>query len=113
MRQRIGVGFEIEHADVGRDARQHHVAGDQQPIVIAVKRRVLGRVTEADDDAKDALGVRWPDRDLIALVDAMKTARHRGNETGVVTGAALAYLLQRLVRRSDHCAQSDLPPTRR
>ncbi len=95
-RQRIGVGFEIEHADVGRDARQHHVAGDQQTIVLAIQRRMLRRVTEADDDAKDALCMRRSDRDLIAFVDPMKAARHRRHQARVVARAALANLLQRL-----------------
>jgi len=53
-------------------------------------------VAEADDDAKDALGVRRSDRDLIALVDAMKTPWHRRHKTRVVPGAAFADLLQRL-----------------
>ena len=54
------------------------------------------RVTEANDDAKDALCMRRPDRNLIAFVDPMKASWHRRDEPRVVPRAALAHLLQRL-----------------
>ena len=46
-RQRIAVGIDWPHADIGGDARQQHVAGDQHAAPVAVQRRVLGRVTVA------------------------------------------------------------------
>ena len=54
LRQRIAVRFDVEHADVGRDARQHHVARDQQLVLGAEERRVLRRVAAA----AQALGER-------------------------------------------------------
>ena len=47
-RQRVGLGLDVDDADVGRDARQHHVAADQDARRLAVERHVLGRVAVAD-----------------------------------------------------------------
>src|SRR5688572_20801027 len=57
---------------------------------------MLRCVTEADDDAKDALRVRVSNRDLIAFMNPMKAARHGRHQPRVIPRAALAYLLQRL-----------------
>ncbi len=95
-RQRIAVGLEVEHADVGRDARQHHVARDQQPVLLAVERHVLGRVAEADDRAEDALRVRRPDRDLVAVLHAPETRWKRRHQLRVVPRAARPHLRQRI-----------------
>ena len=49
--ERIAVRVRREDADVGRDARQQHVAGDQHLQFGAIQRGMLGRVAVADDDA--------------------------------------------------------------
>lgn len=80
QRERIGLGLDVEHADVGGDARQHHVAGDQHAGVFAVERDVLGRVAEAGDDTP---AVR-ADRDDLAVHDAAVLLGHARHQRAVV-----------------------------
>ena len=54
QRQRVGLGLEVVHADVGGDARQHHVAADQHAELVAVQRDVLRRMAVAGDAAPGA-----------------------------------------------------------
>jgi hypothetical protein len=49
--ERIGFGRAGHHRDVGRDARQQHVAGNQHAEFRAIQAHVLGRVAVADDGA--------------------------------------------------------------
>ena len=47
QRQRIGLGFRVEDAHIGGNARQHHVAADQHMKRGAMQGHVLRRVTKA------------------------------------------------------------------
>ena len=49
-RQRVGLGFQVDHHHVGADARQHHVAGDEHA------RRRLGAPTDVGAVQRDVLG---------------------------------------------------------
>src|SRR5260221_2404880 len=49
--QRIALGVDRPDADVGRDGREQHVAGDDDVERLAVEREVLGRVAMADEGA--------------------------------------------------------------
>src|SRR4051812_7999729 len=46
--QRIALRIDRPHADVGRDGRKQHVAGDHRIELFGKKRQVLGRVAMAD-----------------------------------------------------------------
>ena len=47
----IGLGLDLVDADIGRDARQHHVAADQQVQRVAVQRDMFRRMAVAADAA--------------------------------------------------------------
>src|SRR5205809_2322023 len=49
--QRIALGVDRPDADVGRDGREQHVAGDDDVQRLAIERQVLGRVAVADEGA--------------------------------------------------------------
>ena len=51
LAQRVSMRFGGEHAHVGRDARQHLIAGDQHAQLIAPQASMLGRMHSTDDDA--------------------------------------------------------------
>src|SRR5256885_580306 len=42
-RERVSLGLVRPNADVGRNPREHHVAGDEDAELLAVERGVLGR----------------------------------------------------------------------
>ena len=96
QRQRIGVGLVVEHADVGGNARQHHVAGDQHAQVGRVQRGMLGRMTVAHDDAPVAAA----DTDLITVQDARVARRHGRHQAGIVIGALADLFLRGRVDQS-------------
>ena len=89
QRQRIGLGLHLVHAHVGRDARQHHVAADQDAGRLAVQRHVLGRVAVAGDAAPHLAA----NGDGLAIEQACVAGRHRGHQAAVVA-LAVADLLQ-------------------
>ncbi|KAG1279107.1 hypothetical protein G6F64_014603 [Rhizopus arrhizus] len=52
--QRVGIGFVVEHAHVGGNARQHHVARDQHVQAGRMQRRVFRGMAIAHDHAPRA-----------------------------------------------------------
>ncbi len=83
-RERIAFRLEVEHRDVGRDTRQHHVPGDQQPLVGAVQRGVLGRVPEA----RHHLPAARADGQRVAVAQPAVARRHGRHQLRVVASAA-------------------------
>src|SRR5713101_10163783 len=53
-RERIALGLVRPDTDVGRDLGEHHVAGNENSELLAVKRGMLQRVAVAHDDAPQA-----------------------------------------------------------
>ena len=106
--QRVGFGLDVVHADVGRYARQHHVAADQHLERIAIQRDVLGRMAVA----ADAAPVAPADAHGSALLHAVEAARHVRHHAGVVAGAA-ADLLQRCPDRPGRGWRRSWPPPAR
>lgn len=82
-RQRVRLGFGVVDADVGADARQHHVAGDQHAERRAVQRDVLGRVPVAGDAAPVVVA----DAQRQAVDQPAVLRRHRRHQARVVAGA--------------------------
>ena len=80
--ERVGLRLHVVDADVGRDARQHHVAADQHLQVLAVQRDVLGRVAVA----ADAAPVAPADANRVAVLHAPESARDLRHHAGVVVG---------------------------
>ena len=68
---RIGIRLRRRHDHRRRDMRQHLVAGDQDLVLLAVERGVLGRVAAGSDDAPVALA----HGDDVAVLDAHEFAR--------------------------------------
>ena len=89
-RQRIGLGLQVDHADVGRDARQHHVTRDQQAQRFAVQADVLGRVAVAGVAGPDVAAHRQP----LPFHHPAELARHVRHHARVVV-AAVAHLVER------------------
>jgi hypothetical protein len=71
-----GVGPE---ADIGRDLRQHLVAGDQQIELGAIKAGMLRRMAAADDDAPGSPA----DHELHAVGKTVILLRHRSDQAAV------------------------------
>lgn len=71
--QRVGIRLGGEHAHIGRDARQHLVAGDQHAQLVAQQAGMLGRMATADDDPP----VVRADVHGLAVADAPKAVGQR------------------------------------
>jgi hypothetical protein len=79
-RQRIAVGLEVEHADVGRDARQHHVARDQQLVVSQYSDTCSGE-WPWPTIARNTRFACGPTA-IVAVLHAPVARRHRGTSFG-------------------------------
>ncbi len=84
QRQGVGLGLHVIDADVGRDARQHHVARDQYLERLAGQRDVFRRVAVA----ADAGPVAPADADHLPIHHAVKAAGDGRHQSGVVVAAA-------------------------
>src|SRR6266705_512592 len=88
-RERVSLRFVRPNADVGRNPREHHVAGDEDVEPLAVERCVFGRMAVSHDDLP------------IAAADAMRLPVHQapvaGGKAGhpaAIIGAALLHQLE-------------------
>ena len=83
--ERVRLGLLVVHADIGGNARQHHVAADQHLEFVAIQRDVLRRMAVAAD-----AGPRAPAYGQdVTIHHAPVGARHRGYQGREVAAAAL------------------------
>ena len=87
--QRVALGLHIEHADVGGNARQHHVAANKHPRLAAIQRNVFRCMPVA----ADAAPVPPADAQGLAVLHTHKTGRQCGHHGGKIagTGADFGY----------------------
>ena len=89
--QRVGLWLHIHHRHIGRNARQQHVARDQQILAFAVQTHMLGCMPVAHH----ADPFMAADQQALAVQQAPVAGRYGGNHARVVAGAA-ADLCQRV-----------------
>ena len=83
--KRIAFRLDVEHRHVRRNARQHHVAGSEQPVRRAKERAMFWRMTVA----RHHLPLARTDAQAIAIADTPELARHRRHERRVIAVALL------------------------
>ena len=109
--QRIAVGIDGADADVGRNPRQQHVAGDQHAALGAVERRVLRRVAVPDDDPPGRVA-RLPEiaAQTSDRTNAAGRARRGGRRCRASRSAASTASACRAGERGSIVASSEYPP---
>ena len=78
--QAVGFGLALVHTHIGGNARQHHVATQQQTGFFAIQGDVLGRVPES----ADATPLAATDDDHIVVLQPFEGARYRRYEVGEI-----------------------------
>lgn len=88
--ERRTLGLDIEHRHVGRNARQHHIAGNQRAGFRAVQRTVFRRVAEARHHAPRPAA----NPHVLGFAQTTVLPRNRRHEARVVA-IAIAQFLER------------------
>ena len=86
--QRVALRLLVVNAHIGRDARQHHVAANEQFVGLAVQRDVFRRVPKTADTAP----LPRANGERVAVLHAPVLAGNRGHQLGKVIGPALDLL---------------------